>query len=244
MERGWCSGWQVLLRVFSQEGSHLMLPLKRWAGHPTPLFQWFHFFSKASHSLQVLEFLRWKISRKFYAEDKDGDMRLCPASHALWAYSGNSCSIVCTVSHDALLLLRTSLRTPEKDPAHVLSKTDRLRGLELRFRNSSWGTFDTILLTCGEKKEASIGQQVELWKKTPFTRAWMSGSRWRAFYLGEYHLAKAATGSRRDFWQTEANNLVCFQEGEAGLREAQKESLWPLSGPCRCRGRKDNSDGI
>lgn len=63
------------------------------------------------------------------------------------AYSGNSCRIVWTVSHEALLLLSTSLRTPAKDPAHLLSKTDKLRGLELKFRNSKWGTLDTILLT-------------------------------------------------------------------------------------------------
>lgn len=63
------------------------------------------------------------------------------------AYSGNSCRMVCTVSQEALLLLSTSLRTPAKDPAQLLSKTDKLRGLELRFRNSKWGTLDTILLT-------------------------------------------------------------------------------------------------
>lgn len=63
------------------------------------------------------------------------------------AYSGNSCRIVWTVSQEALLLLSTSLRTPAKDPAHLRSKTDKLRGLELRFRNSKWGTLDTILLT-------------------------------------------------------------------------------------------------
>lgn len=69
---------------------------------------------------------------------------LRPTPHA---YSGNSCRIVWTVSQEALLLLSTSLRTPAKDPAHLLSKTDKLRGLELKFRNSKWGTLDTILLT-------------------------------------------------------------------------------------------------
>lgn len=70
------------------------------------------------------------------------------APHSLpSAYSGNSCRIVWTVSQEALLLLSTSLRTPAKEPAHLLSRTDKLRGLELKFRNSKWGTLDTILLT-------------------------------------------------------------------------------------------------
>lgn len=122
---------------------------------PVVSFFWSYSFSTA------LEFLRGKISRN--ALQRHGWQHApVPCPHARRAYSGNSCSIVCTVSHDALLLLRTSLRTPEKDPAHVLSKTDKLRGLELRLRNSSWGTFDTILLTCREKREASMGQQLEL----------------------------------------------------------------------------------
>lgn len=111
----------------------------------------------------ALEFLSWEISRHSLQRHR---WQHGPTPRARWAYSGNSWSIVCTVSHDALLLLRTSLRTPEKDPAHVLSRTDRFRGLELRFRNSSWGTFDTILLTCGEKREMWVRRTLVLWESS------------------------------------------------------------------------------
>jgi hypothetical protein len=57
----------------------------------------------------------------------------------------------------------------------------------------------------------------------PFPRAWVSGLRRRAFYPGEYHLAKAPTEQQKGLPQIQANNLVCFQERVPWLRVSSTE---------------------
>lgn len=51
----------------------------------------------------------------------------------------------------------------------------------------------------------------------------MSGLRRRAFYPGEYHLAKAPTEQQKGLPQIQANNLVCFQERVPWLRVSSTE---------------------